>query len=77
MIAKAIKTDKADFAKVYLNGASKLLARHHEALNSLLKYRRNGEQRVHVYDGGKAIIGNLSQGDGVNKNNMEGPHAKV
>lgn len=31
-----------------LMGASKLLASHHENLTSLLKYRRGGEQRVHV-----------------------------
>ncbi len=64
---RASRADRIDFANVYLNGASKLLARHHETLDMLLKYRRKGEQRVsvehvHVYNGGKAIVGNIDSG---------------
>lgn len=67
---------------VYLNGASKLLTRHHETLDALLKYRRKGEQRVHVehvhiHGGGQAIVGNVTTGGGFNKKFEEGPHAKV
>lgn len=47
-LGKANRTDNIDFANVYLNGASKLLLRHHETLAALLKYRRDDEQRVHV-----------------------------
>lgn len=80
-LGKSIRADRVDFANIYLNGASKLLTRHHEALASLMKYRRGGEQRVHVehvhvHNGGKAVVGNIGPG-GVKKKNEEGPHAKV
>ena len=66
-LGRAKRTDRIDFANVYLNGASKLLNRHHETLETLLKYRRKGEQRVHVehvhvHDGGQAIVGNVCPG---------------
>jgi len=81
-LGKAKRTERVDFANVYLNGASKLLTRHHETLEALLKYRRKGEQRVHVehvhvYGGGQAIVGNVSPGSGLNQKLEEGPHAKV
>lgn len=81
-LGRAQRTERVDFANVYLNGASKLLARHHETLEALLKYRRKGEQRVHVehvhvHDGGQAIVGNVIPGGGVNQKLEEGPHAKV
>lgn len=81
-LGRAIRTERVDFANVYLNGASKLLTRHHETLEALLKYRRRGEQRVHVehvhvHDGGQAIVGNVMTGGGMNQKNAEGPHAKV
>lgn len=41
-LGRANRTERIDFANVYLNGASKLLMRHHETLESLLKYRRKG-----------------------------------
>jgi hypothetical protein len=64
-LGRAQRTTQADFANTYLNGASKLLVRHHETLDALMKYRRGGEQRVyvehvHVNDGGRAIIGNVA-----------------
>ena len=64
-LGRAIRTERMDFANIYLNGASKLLARHHETLEALMKYRRNGEQRVHVehvhvYGGAQAIVGNVT-----------------
>ncbi len=81
-LGRALRVDRADFANTYLNGASKLLTRHHETLSSLLKYRRGGEQRVHVehvhvHNGGKAIVGNVESGGGLNQKVGEGPHAKV
>lgn len=71
-LGRAMRTERVNFANIYLNSASKLLTRHHEALATLMKYRRGGEQRVHVehvhiHDGGKAIIGNVYPGIGVNQ----------
>jgi hypothetical protein len=68
-LGRALRTERVDFANVYLNGASKLLTRHHETLDALLKYRRKGEQRVHVehvhiHGGGQAIVGNVTTGGG-------------
>lgn len=81
-LGRAMRTERVDFANVYLNGASKLLTRHHETLEALLKYRRKGEQRVHVehvhvHGGGQAIVGNVSTGGGMKPLIKEGPHAKV
>lgn len=68
-LGRAHRTKRVDFANVYLNGASKLLTRHHETLEALLKYRRKGEQRVHVehvhvHGGGQAIVGHVITGAG-------------
>lgn len=81
-LGKAASTERVDFANVYVNAASKLLTRHHETLEALLKYRRRGEQRVHVehvhvHGGGQAIVGAVTTGGGSNPNSEEGPHAKV
>lgn len=81
-LGRANRTERVDFANVYLNGASKLLTRHHETLEALLKYRRKGEQRVHVehihvYGGGQAVVGNITSGGGLKPIIEEGPHAKV
>jgi hypothetical protein len=64
-LGKAMRTDRVDFSNVYINGASKLLTRHHETLETLLKYRRRGEQRVvvehvNVHNVGQAIVGNVT-----------------
>lgn len=82
LLGRSMRTDRVDFANVYLNGASKLLARHHETLDTLLKYRRKGEQKVHVEhvhvnSGGQAIVGNVTSGVGIKPQIEEGPHAKV
>jgi hypothetical protein len=81
-LGRARRCEKVDFSNIYLNGASKLLARHHETLDALFKYRRRGEQRVyvehvHVHDGGQAIVGNVTPGGGVHQKLEEGPHAKM
>jgi len=81
-LGKAHRTDRVDFANTYLNAASKLLTRHHETLDALIKYRRRGEQRVyvehvHVHEGAQAIVGNVNTRGGEKGKNEEGPHAKV
>lgn len=81
-LGKAKRTERVDFANIYLNGASKLLTRHHETLDTLLKYRRKGEQKVHVehvhvHGGGQAIVGNVATGRGMKPILEEAPHAKV
>lgn len=81
-LGRARRTDRVDFANTYLNGASKLMTRHQEALAALIKYRRGGQQRVyvehvHVHGGGQAIVGNVGTEGGLNRKNEEGPHAKV
>ena len=83
LLGRAMRVERADFANIYLNGASKLLVRHHETLEALLKYRRKGEQRVyvehvHIHGGGQAIVGNVTTGGvGMQPIIEEGPHAKV
>ncbi len=81
-LGKAMRAERPDFANIYVNGASKLLTRHHETLDTLLKYRRRGEQRVvvehvNVHSGGQAIVGTINTEGGMNKKFEEGPHAKV
>lgn len=81
-LGSAMRAERVDFANTYLNGASKLLARHHETLDAFINYRRRGEQRVYVEhvnvnDGGKAIIGDVFSGREPSKKIEEGPHAKV
>jgi hypothetical protein len=81
-LGRANFTERINFANVYLNGASKLLTRHHETLEALLKYRRKGVQKVHVEhvhvnNGGQAIVGNIMTGGGMNQKLEEGPYAKV
>lgn len=66
-LGRAQQAERVDFANIYLNGASKLLTRHHETLEALLKYQRKGEQpvhveHVHVHGGGQAIVGNVMSG---------------
>ena len=68
-LRRSMDTERVNFANVYFNGASKLLTRHHETLEALLKYRRKGEQRVHVehvhiHDGAQAIVGTITTGVG-------------
>lgn len=81
-LGKAIRTQRVDFVNAYMNAASKLLTRHHETLATLMKYRRGGEQRVHVehvhiHEGAQAIVGNVGTGGGLNQKFEEGPHAKM
>lgn len=51
----------------YVTMATKLLRLYNETLDTLIKYRRKGEQRVvvqhvNVADGGRAIVGNVMGG---------------
>lgn len=53
--------------EINLNYAIKLLRLQHETIETLVKYRRKGEQRVvvqhvNVNDGGKAIVGHFQAG---------------
>jgi hypothetical protein len=58
------------------------LARTYTAqMEALKKYRTGGEQNVtvkhvHVHEGGQAIVGNVSTGEGVNSKPKEQPHAQ-
>jgi len=56
------------------NVVSKLMTRYHQALELLIKYRRGGEQRVHVEHvyvqaGGQAMLGNFQTGGGAQPKN--------
>lgn len=59
------------------NLAVKLLRLQHETLETLMKYRRKGEQRVvvqhvNVNDGGKAMVGNFQTGGHESEENQRG-----
>lgn len=61
-----------------INRSSKLMRLYNETLETLMRYRRKGEQRflvqhVNVNDGGRAIVGGFETGGGVNKNNRGTP----
>lgn len=54
----------------YIKNAIKLLRLHNETIETLNKYRRGGEQRVvvqhvQVNDGGKAVVGGVFEGGGL------------
>jgi hypothetical protein len=56
-----------------INRSAKLTRLYNETLETLMRYRRKGEQKflvqhVNVNEGGRAIVGNLETGGGGNKN---------
>ena len=60
-----------------LNYAVKLLRLQHETIETSMKYRRKGEQRVvvqhmNVNEGGKAIVGHFQAGDQKTEDNERG-----
>lgn len=69
-----------EWARQHSQFANKLLARSQAALDSLIKYRRGGQQKVvvehvHVEAGGKAAFGTFHTGGvGGTQNLSEGPH---
>lgn len=67
-----------DSAEKAFNKLARTFASQMEALK---RYRSNGEQRVlvqrmDVRDGGQAIVGSVSHGQGAGKNSKDQPHAK-
>lgn len=57
---------------ILIKTATKLLDLHTKTIDTLMRYRQRGEQRiivqhVSVSDGGKAIVGGVFDGGGVNK----------
>lgn len=66
-LSMAMQYSKPELVNLLVNAASKQLCRYQETLDSLLKYRRRGEQRVHVehvhvHQGAQAIVGIVSRG---------------
>jgi hypothetical protein len=60
------------------NLAVKLLRTYTMQMEALLRHRGKGEQKmtvVHVYQGGRAIVGAVHQGGGVRTKTEEQPHA--
>ena len=62
-----------------INRSAKLTRLYNETLETLMRYRRKGEQKflvqhVNVNDGGRAIVGNFETGGGVETKTMEVPH---
>jgi len=63
-LSRAMKSEYIDNSDIQIKMATKLLRLSQDTLQTLLKHRNKGQQQVfvtHVNDGGKAIIGNLSQ----------------
>ena len=79
----AWRAKQADFVQqteAFGNLAVKLLRTHALQAEALAKLRRGGEQRVkvehvHVYPGGKAIVGDIHTGAGAQLKSEEQPHA--
>lgn len=65
---------KDHWHKILMNTATKLLDLHNKTVESLMRYRQGGEQKITVQhvtvnDGGKAIVGSvLNEGGGPEKN---------
>ena len=64
-----IENQSLEGQEIYTNRSSKLMRLFNETLESLMKYRRKGEQKVivqhvNVNDGGRAIVGNFDANGG-------------
>ena len=80
MLTKAKRADTTDHLERYGALATKLLRTYTAQIDALSKLRRKGEQtvrveHVHVYEGGQAIVGNVTQGGGAHLENGHQPHA--
>ncbi|WP_267359767.1 MULTISPECIES: hypothetical protein [unclassified Methylobacterium] len=69
MLTKAKRAETTDHLERYGALATKLLRTYTAQLEALSKLRRGGAQKVtvehvHVYEGGQAIVGNVTQGGG-------------
>lgn len=79
--ARSVLFDDETLAKdhwhmILMKAATKLLDLHTKTVMELARYKQNGEQRivvqhVQVNDGGKAIVGGILNGGGVNNKNDE------
>jgi hypothetical protein len=70
----------SDFRNLNLNQATKLTRTFTTQMEALNRHRGKGQQKmtvehVHVYEGGQAIVGSVTQG-GVDTKKDEQPHAK-
>ncbi|GJD46946.1 hypothetical protein AFCDBAGC_4831 [Methylobacterium cerastii] len=80
MLTRAKLADTTDALERYGALATKLLRTYTTQVEALAKLRRKGEQtvrveHVHVYPGGQAIVGNVTQGGGAPNGNRHQPHA--
>ena len=80
MLTRAKLADTTDALERYGALATKLLRTYTNQVEALAKVRRKGEQtvrveHVHVYPGGQAIVGNVTQGGGAHDENGHQPHA--
>ena len=80
MLTRAKLADTTDALERYGTLATKLLRTYTTQIGALAKLRRKGEQtvrveHVHVYPGGQAIVGNVTQGGGAHDENGHQPHA--
>jgi len=71
LLARSTGDVAREAKELYVNLSTKLLRLFNETLETLIRYRRRGEQRVivqhvNVGDGGKAVVGNLL-GGGMNE----------
>lgn len=72
MNLSVIENQSIDGQELYINRYSKLMRLFNETLETLMRYKRKGEQKVivqhvNVNDGGRAVVGNFEAG-GVGKN---------
>ncbi|KZB99369.1 hypothetical protein AU375_04445 [Methylobacterium radiotolerans] len=80
MLTKAKLASTTDQLERYGALATKLLRTYTTQIDALSKLRRKGEQtvrveHVHVYEGGQAIVGNVTQGGRGHLENGHQPHA--
>ncbi|MCJ2009890.1 hypothetical protein [Methylobacterium sp. J-092] len=80
MLTRAKLADTTDALERYGALATKLLRTYTTQVEALAKLRRKGEQtvrveHVHVYPGGQAIVGNVTQGGGAHDENGHQPRA--
>jgi len=82
MLTRAKLADTTDQLERYGSLATKLLRTYTTQIEALSKLRRGGAQKVtvehvHVYEGGQAIVGNVTQGGGGRLENGHQAHAPI
>ena len=75
-LRRAKNEDHLDWVRLRLSQAVKLMKVFTDQMGALQKYRTGGEQKmiiehVHVNEGGRAIVGTVHQGGGVNEKKRE------